>query len=103
DGDAAGGLVPRRAGGSTGRRVTDDGPRTIFAMGGGGFTREPDSPVLDDYVVSLARVPVPRILFLPTASGDPTAQITAFHARYARRASATHLSLFRRHGSRRPP
>jgi len=73
----------------------------IFAMGGGGFTMEPDNPVLDDFVLSLVRTPEPRVLFLPTASGDPTAQITGFYARFARRASATHLSLFRRHGSAR--
>jgi dipeptidase E len=74
--------------------------RTIFAMGGGGFTMEPDNPVLDDYALSLAGVDVPRILFLPTASGDPTAQITAFHARFGARAcEAEHLALFRLHGS----
>lgn len=77
------------------------GTPQIFAMGGGGFTMEADNPALDDYVLSLVRVPEPRILFLPTASGDPTAQITSFYARYARRASASHLSLFRRHGSAR--
>ncbi|MBS1870000.1 MAG: peptidase E [Actinobacteria bacterium] len=77
------------------------GDPQILAMGGGGFTMEPDNPALDDFVLSLVRVPEPRILFLPTASGDPTAQITAFYARFARRASATHLSLFRRHGSAR--
>jgi dipeptidase E len=73
----------------------------IFAMGGGGFTMEPDNAALDDFVLSLAGVPEPRVLFLPTASGDPTAQITGFYGRFARRASATHLSLFRRHGSAR--
>jgi dipeptidase E len=74
--------------------------RTIFAMGGGGFTMEPDNPVLDDYVLGLAGVAVPRILFLPTASGDPTAQITAFHARFGDHAcEAEHLALFRLHGS----
>jgi peptidase E len=77
------------------------GEPQILAMGGGGFTMEPDNAALDDFVLSLVRVPEPRVLFLPTASGDPTAQITAFYARYARRASATHLSLFRRHGSAR--
>lgn len=77
------------------------GDPQILAMGGGGFTMEPDNPALDDFVLSLVRVPAPRILFLPTASGDPTAQITSFYARFARRASATHLSLFRRHGSAR--
>jgi dipeptidase E len=77
------------------------GDPTILAMGGGGFTMEPDNAALDDFVLSLVRGPEPRVLFLPTASGDPTAQITAFYARFARRASATHLSLFRRHGSAR--
>jgi peptidase E len=45
----------------------------------------------------------PRILFLPTASGDTTAQIAAFHARFAdRHCIAEHLSLFRLHELRRP-
>lgn len=73
----------------------------ILAMGGGGFTMEPANPLLDDYVLSLAAAPEPRVLFLPTASGDPTGQITAFYARFGRTASATHLSLFRRHGAAR--
>jgi dipeptidase E len=79
------------------------GTRTIFAMGGGGFTMEPDNPVLDDFVLGLAASRVPRILFLPTASGDQAAQIAAFDARFAERAcAAAHLSLFRLHGTRRP-
>jgi dipeptidase E len=78
-------------------------PRTIFAMGGGGFTMEPANPVLDDFVLSLAPAREPRILFLPTASGDPTGQIAAFHERFADRACRPeHLSLFRLHGSERP-
>jgi peptidase E len=70
-------------------------------MGGGGFTMEPDNPALDDFVLSLIDAPAPRILFLPTASGDLTAQITGFYGRYGRSAAATHLSLFRRHGAAR--
>jgi dipeptidase E len=77
------------------------GDPQILAMGGGGFTMEPDNAALDDFVLSLSDRPEPRVLFLPTASGDPTAHITGFYARFARRASATHLSLFRRHGSAR--
>ena len=70
--------------------------RVIFAMGGGGFTMEPNNPLLDDYVLSLARPTVPRILFLPTASGDTTAQINAFKARFTDRSCVPeHLSLFR--------
>ena len=76
--------------------------RTIFAMGGGGFTMEPANPVLDDFILELAPSREPRILFLPTASGDPAAQIAAFHERFSGRACRpTHLSLFRLHGSER--
>ena len=82
-------------------RDSRGGDPSIFAMGGGGFTMEPENAALDDFVLSLTDRPEPRVLFLPTASGDPTAQITAFYARFARRASAAHLSLFRRHGSAR--
>ena len=77
--------------------------RTIFAMGGGGFTMEPSNPALDDFILSLAPVREPRILFLPTASGDPTAQITGFRVRFGDRACvADDLSLFRLHGSTEP-
>jgi dipeptidase E len=70
--------------------------RTIFAMGGGGFTMEPNNPLLDDYVLSLTAAREPRILFLPTASGDTAAQISAFHSRFhAGPCVAEHLSLFR--------
>jgi dipeptidase E len=77
--------------------------RAIFAMGGGGFTMEPANPLLDDFVLGLAPVEVPRILFLPTASGDVNAQINAFQARFAGRACVPeHLSLFHLRDLRRP-
>jgi peptidase E len=70
--------------------------RVIFAMGGGGFTMEADNPLLDDFVLSLAARAHPRILFLPTASGDTAAQINAFRERFVGRpCDAEHLSLFR--------
>jgi dipeptidase E len=77
--------------------------RQIFAMGGGGFTMEPTNPLLDDFVLSLARGREPRILFLPTAAGDTTAQINAFQARFADRPCIPeHLSLFRLRDAIRP-
>jgi dipeptidase E len=78
-------------------QIAQDDQRVIFAMGGGGFTMEPSNPLLDDFVLSLAPadITVPRILFLPTASGDPNAQINAFQARFAGRPCVPeHLSLF---------
>lgn len=69
---------------------------TILAMGGGGFTMEPANPLLDDYLLTLSDAAEPKILFLPTASGDTTAQINAFYDRYGGRAcTPRHISLFR--------
>jgi dipeptidase E len=77
--------------------------RLIFAMGGGGFTMEPNNPLLDDFVLDLADTKEPRVLFLPTASGDTTAQINAFQARFADRMCVPeHVSLFRLRDMRRP-
>jgi dipeptidase E len=54
----------------------------ILAMGGGGFTMRERSPALDRFVLSLCDRPVPRICFLPTASGDPRDQVTRFFERF---------------------
>ena len=86
---------------SVGGAVPED-RRTILALGGGGFTMEPDNPALDDFALTLTDAREPRILFLPTASGDPTAQINAFRARFGGRACvAEQLSLFHLHGTTR--
>jgi peptidase E len=85
------------------RAVAPLDSRVTFAMGGGGFTMEPGNPLLDDFVLGLAAKREPRVLFLPTASGDATAQINAFRARFADRAcQPEHLSLFRLADSHRP-
>jgi dipeptidase E len=77
--------------------------RLIFTMGGGGFTMEPANPLLDDYVLTLTQSKEPRVLFLPTASGDTTTQINAFYARFGGRACVpTHVSLFRLGDLERP-
>ena len=77
--------------------------RTILALGGGGFTAPPGDPCLDELVLQLAGAPVPRILFLPTASGDPRDQIGRFHAAFGDRPCEPEvLSLFRMGDLRRP-
>ena len=69
-------------------------------MGGGGFSMEPENPLLDDHVLALARAARgrdrPRVCFLATASGDSPVYIANFYAAFARRAEATHLPLFLR-------
>jgi peptidase E len=54
----------------------------ILAMGGGGFTMDDPSPALDAFVLALTGKPVPRVCFLPTASGDPRDQVTRFYERF---------------------
>ena len=85
------------------RPVVPEERRTLLALGGGGFTMEPENPALDELALSLSGAATPRVLFLPTASGDPTGQINAFRARFAGRAdcAAEQLGLFSLHGSTR--
>ncbi|HTU78066.1 MAG TPA: peptidase E [Solirubrobacteraceae bacterium] len=68
----------------------------IVALGGGGFSMERDSTLLDDYVLSLTRSARPRVCFLPTASGDADHYIVRFYRRFAADCEASHVSLFRR-------
>ena len=69
---------------------------TILAMGGGGFTMEPENPALDEFILTLAERREPRVLFLPTASGDGSEQTARFHATFGDRPCQTDvLELFR--------
>jgi dipeptidase E len=52
-------------------------------MGGGGFSMEPGNPLLDEFVLSLARSPRPRVCFLPTASGDADSYLVRFYRAFA--------------------
>ncbi len=66
-------------------------------MGGGGFTmpEHDQSDALDRFVLELTGREVPRICFLPTASGDPRDQLTRFHERFSDwPCEASVLSLF---------
>ncbi len=67
----------------------------IIAMGGGGFSMEPDNPLLDEYVLECARRKRPAICFLATASGDAASYIERFYSAFTRLPCApTHLPLF---------
>lgn len=74
-------------------------------MGGGGFSMEPDNPLLDRFILDLAGAAAeragrdggrPRICFLPTASGDAEGYIERFHMAFDPVAEASHLALFTR-------
>ena len=65
-----------------GARGAGADPRRILAMGGGGFTMQERSPALDKLALELSLKPLPRVCFLPTASGDPREQVTRFYERF---------------------
>jgi peptidase E len=69
----------------------------IVALGGGGFSMEPDNPLLDDYLLSLARTRKLRVWFVPTASGDSENYCLRFYAAFSQRECLpSHLPLFDR-------
>lgn len=72
-------------------------PPRIVAMGGGGFSMEPENPALDRHVLALTGVPRPRVAFVPTASGDADGYVTRFYDAFRPLDCApSHLGLFRR-------
>lgn len=70
--------------------------RQIIAMGGGGFSMEPDNLLLDRYVIAQTDKARPRVCFIPTASGEAQDYILNFYKAYtALGCEPTYLSLFR--------
>ena len=63
-------------------------------MGGGGFSMEPDKPLLDDFILSLSRRHPARVCFIPTASADSTSYIVSFYRAFSGRCIPTDLTLF---------
>ncbi|MCH4825459.1 peptidase E [Planococcus halocryophilus] len=72
--------------------------RQIIAMGGGGFSMEPDNPLLDQYILKQANKARPKICFIPTASGDADSYIEKFYNFFNQQdCEPSHLSLFKPH------
>jgi len=71
--------------------------RQIVALGGGGFSMEPDNPLLDDYILGLTGRVQPRVCFVPTASGDADGYVAQFYRAFTRRGcTVSDVPLFRR-------
>ena len=71
--------------------------RQIIAMGGGGFSMEPDNPALDLYILAQTRKRTPSVCFLATATGDADGYVERFYTAFkAHRCRPSHVPLFRR-------
>lgn len=89
--------------GSSIRRPVPAHAGHIVAMGGGGFSMEPDNPLLDDFVLSLSPRQPARVCFIPTASADSVAYIVNFYRAFSGRCIPTDLTLFDSAGVPRRP
>ena len=54
--------------------------KQIVAMGGGGFSMEPENPLLDRYILGSSKKEILKICFVPTASGDSDKYIVRFYS-----------------------
>ena len=69
--------------------------RQIIALGGGGFSMEPDNPLLDLYILKQVKKTKPEICFIPTASGDSDDYISRYYKFFNQQnCNPSHLSLF---------
>jgi dipeptidase E len=55
---------------------------------------EPENPLLDDFILSLARRQPARVCFIPTASADSATYIAKFYRAFTGRCTPTDLTLF---------
>ncbi|WP_026582886.1 peptidase E [Bacillus sp. J33] len=70
--------------------------KQIIALGGGGFSMEPENPLLDQYILNQAGKANPKLCFIPTASADSDVYIARFYDFFEKQlCRPSHLSLFR--------
>jgi len=64
-------------------------------MGGGGFSMEPDNPLLDQYIIDQARKTNPSVCFFPHATDDAVRYVFNFYKAFTKlNTRPTYLSLF---------
>jgi dipeptidase E len=61
--------------------VLDATPQ-IIPIGGGGFYRDPENLALERYILTQTAAAEPRVLFVPTASGEPDHYVASFYAAF---------------------
>ena len=68
----------------------------IIAIGGGGFGRNPNKPIIEDYIINLSFSNKPTVTFFPTASAEDPGYIKNFYTAFSKlNCKAQHISLFK--------
>ena len=69
----------------------------IIAIGGGGFGRNPNSTIIEQYILDQSSQSKPKICFIPTASAEDKSYIVNFYKAFSKlNCQATHLNFFER-------
>jgi dipeptidase E len=70
--------------------------KQLITLGGGGFSMEPENPLLDRYILKQSGKANPKICFIPTASGDSDSYISRYYNFFEKEhCQPSHLSLFK--------
>ena len=69
----------------------------LVAIGGGGFLMEPENRLLDQYCLDCTGKTIPKVCFIPTASGDSEDFLSRFYRAFSRYScKPSHFTFFRR-------
>ncbi len=69
----------------------------IVAIGGGGFGRNNSSSLIEKYILKLSGKDLPKICFLPTATGDNDSYIVRFYSIFTMlNCIPSHIEFFKR-------
>tara|TARA_Y100001970_G_scaffold275558_1_gene376956 strand:- start:66 stop:764 length:699 start_codon:yes stop_codon:yes gene_type:complete len=69
----------------------------IIAIGGGGFGRNPNKPLIEEYIVNQSNTSKPNILFIPTASAEDKGYTVNFYKAFGQfNTSLSLLNFFQR-------
>ncbi len=69
----------------------------IIAIGGGGFGRNPNKPVIEEYILNQANVKKPKIAFFPTASAEDKQYVLNYYKAFSKfNCSPNNISLFQK-------
>ncbi len=68
-----------------------------MSIGGGGFGRNSSDYLIEKYLLSLSNKPLPKICFLPTATGDNDSYIVQFYSTFLKfNCIPSHIDCFKR-------
>ena len=69
----------------------------IIAIGGGGFGRNPNQPIIEKYILDQSSVEKPKICFIPTASAEDKAYTVNYYIAFSKlKCFPIHINLFQR-------